>query len=60
MKKHNYTFIDYKQGFRYVFPHTMLTLEQTIINVREYIMHDGFRFDPEQLIIVMQEVGEGA
>ena len=60
MKEHNYTFIDYKQGFRYVFQHTMLTLEQTIINVREYITHDGFRFDPEQLIIVTQEVGEGA
>lgn len=60
MKEHNYTFIDYEQGFRYVFPHTMLTLEQTIINVREYIAHDGFRFDPEQLIIVTQEVGEGA
>ena len=60
MKEHNYTFIDYKQGFRYVFPHNMLTLEQTIINVRKYIAHDGFRFDPEQLIIVTQEVGEGA
>lgn len=60
MKEHNYTFIDYKQGFRYVFPHTMLTLEQIIANVREYIAHDGFSFDPEQLIIVTQEVGEGA
>ena len=60
MKEHNYTFIDYEQGFRYVFPHTILTLEQAIINVREYIAHDGFRFDPEQLIIVTQEVGEGA
>ena len=60
MKEHNYTFIDHKQGFRYVFPHTMPTLEQTIINVREYIAHDGFRFDPEQLIIITQEVGEGA
>ena len=57
MKEHNYTFIDYEQGFRYVFPHTTLTLEQTIINVRENIAHDGFRFDPEQLIIVTQEVG---
>ena len=60
MKKHNYTFTDYKQGFRYAFPLTTLTLEQAIINVRGYIAHDRFKFDPEQLIIVTQEVGEGA